>query len=182
MVDPSSVGVWRRNVPFPKNRYTLRCTDETMETSSAGNLMLHRTWEICSPTPVQSVDGQKQLDIDGLKMEQYVTFRIFENGELETEKTAKAINALREDLQLLGFEEDSFDDENPPLIAKGKVVDAIVYGKKNASYMEPTPEERAKGQKVGKPIKDANGKDVVVYQLQIETILGLSTTEVHRPF
>ena len=47
--------------------------------------------------------------------------------------------------------------------------------------MEPTPEERAKGQKIGKPIKGPDGKDVVVYQLQIETILGLSTTEV-RPY
>ena len=181
MSDPSSVGVWKRAMPFPKNRYTLRCTDEASETSSAGNLMIHRTWEICSPSPVQSVDGTKQLDIDGLKMEQYLPFRIFNDGELDEERTPKVINTLRDDLALLGFEEDSFDDENPPLIAKGKVVDAIVYGKKNASFMEPTPEERAKGQKIGKPIKGPDGKDVVVYQLQIETILGLSTTEV-RPY
>lgn len=182
MVDPSSVSVWKKSMPFPKNRYTLRCIEEESQTSSAGNLMLHRTWEIYSPSPVTSVDGTKQLDIDGLKLEQYLTFRIFEKGEVNKDSTSKAINALRDDLATLGYEEDSFDDENPPLIAKGKVVDAIVYGKKNPSYMDATPEQRAKGQKVGDPIKGPDGKDVVVYQLQIETILGLSTTEVDRPF
>lgn len=182
MVDSTSVGSWKKSMPFPKNRYTMRCIEEDNQTSSNGNSMLVRTWEIYQPSPVTSVDGTKQLDIDGLKITQYLTYRVFDGDEVNKESTSKAINALRDDLALLGFEGDEFDDENPPQIAKGKVVDAIIYGKKNQSFMEPSPEQRAKGQRVGEPIKDANGKDVVVYQLQIETILGLSTTEIaNRP-
>lgn len=182
MVDTTSVGVWKRNMPFPKNRYTLRCIEESLETSSSGNLMIKRTWEIYQPDPITSADGTKQLDIDGLKVDQYQMVRIFDGDEVNQESTAKAISSLRDDLQMLGFDGDSFDDENPPLIAKGKVVDAVIYGKKSQSFMEPTAEERAKGQKVGKPIKDASGKDVIVYQLAIDQILGLSSTEINRPY
>lgn len=168
---------WNNKIPLPKDRRTLRCIEESFGLSqSSGNPMITRTWEIVEPNEIEI--GDRKVDIDGVKVTQYLPTKNKEDAE----KSNKAFGRLVEDLKSLGYSESEIDDENPPLIAKGKVVDAIVYGKENKSFKPPTAEEKKNGARFGQPIKDAQGKDVVVYQPQIETILGLSTVEVNRPY
>ncbi len=182
--DPSVVSGWNSKLPFPTDRYVLRCIEEEFNTSrNSGNPMLTRTWEICHTEPVQI--GERKVDIDGLKITQYViTKNKSEDGDgWDGEKSDKSFGRFRDELILLGFDaEGQIDDENPPCFAKGKVVDAVVKGKKQTACKSPTPEQIRKGQKQGDPIKDDAGKDVVTYVLTLESILGLSTVEVNRPY
>lgn len=181
LVDPNSVGSWNRTMMFPKNRYAVRCLEEDFGPSGSGNPMITRKFEIVQTAPVQI--GDKLVDIDGLQMTAYRVVKVSDgNGGWDKEKTDKCLAGLRDDLQKAGYTEESFDDENPPLVFKGKVFDAIVYGKESKMFKEATAEQRQKGQKVGDPIQDANGKDIVTYQLQIEMILGPSTAETNRPY
>ena len=174
------VGSWNKSMAFPKNRYTLRCIEEDMKIANSGSVMCQRKWEICQGEPV--VIGEKSIDIDGLTLTQYATTKVKGEEGWDAEKSDKAFSRFAEDLQKCGFEGDEIDDENPPCFMKGKVVDAIVYGKEVISYQSPNAEQKAKGQKIGDPIKDANGKDIRETQLQIDQILGLSTTEINRPY
>lgn len=170
------VSGWHSKMTFPKDNYTLRCLEEEFSPSkSTGNPMVTREWEIVCPNPVE-IDG-RQIDIDGLK----ITQRTMVGNLQDEQKDAKAFGRFSEELKVLGFEGEDIDTENPPLIAKGKVVYAIVYGKEDVSRKSPTPEQKKKGQ-LGDPIKGPDGKDIKTYQLNIETILGLSTTEINRPF
>ena len=177
------VSGWNSRMAFPKNRYTLRCIEEDFAPSKAGNPMLVRKWELCQSEPVEI--GDKKVDVDGLAITQWVVTKVkSEDGDgWDTAKSDKAYGRFADELRLVGYPEDGeIDDENPPCFMKGKVVDAIVYGKEQVSYQSPSSEERAKGLRVGQPIKDASGKDVKVVQLNIDNILGLSTTEVNRPY
>jgi|ERR1041385_4087862 hypothetical protein len=169
---------WNSKMPFPKDRYTLRCIEESFSPSkSSGNPMITREWEICAPELV--VIGDKEVDIDGLKVQQYV---VIDNIK-DAEKGNKAFGRFSDELTVLGFDdEEGIDTEKPPLVAKGKVVDAIVYGKEDVSRKTPTKEQLKKGIKQGDPIKGPDGKDIKTYQLTIESILGLSTVEVNRPY
>jgi hypothetical protein len=178
------VGSWNNRMMFPKNRYTLRCIEEDFSPSKAtGNPMLIRKWEICQNEPV--LIGDKKVDIDGLTIQQYVVTKVkTEDGDdWDADRSDKAFGRFAEDLRICGFPEDSdIDDENPPCFMKGKVVDAIVYGKENPSYQSPTADEIKAGKRVGQPILDAAGKPVKNYQLNIDSILGLSTVVVNRPY
>lgn len=177
------LSTWNSKLPFPKDRYTLRCIEEEFAPSkSSGNPMLSRVWEICCPTPV--LIGDREVDIDGCKINQFRVVKVKgKDGEWDQEGSDKAFTGFRDELLSLGFDPNGdVDDENPPCFALGKVVEAIVYGKKDTARKSPTPEQIKKGIRQGDPIKDANGKEIVVYQLAIDTILGLSTVEVGRPF
>lgn len=177
------VSGWNSKMPFNKDRYTLKCIEEDFAPSkSSGNPMLTRTWEIYCPSPVMI--GDREVDIDGLKVTQLCITKVGDGqGGWDQEKSDKAFSRFRDELVTLGFDPNGeIDDENPPCFALGKTVDAIVYGKKDVARKSPTAEQIKKGIRQGDPIKDAAGKDVVVYQLAIDQILGLSTTEVNRPF
>lgn len=176
------VGSWNNRMPFPKDRYQITCIEEELKSSSGGNPMIVRTWEIASPEKVQI--GEREVSIAGQRIMTYGVTKVkAEDGEgWDAEKSDKCFARLVDDLKLLGFDGSEIDDENPPLIARGKTVDAIVYARESQSFKDPTPEQRAQGKKIGDPIKDANGKDVKVYQLAIEQILGLSTVQTDVPY
>lgn len=172
---------WRKTEPFPKNNYPLRCIETKFAASNAGNDMVTLMWEIFAPEPVQF--GPKKLDIDGLKLPTFHTITVYKNGEVDEEATQSARGYFGEFLMKCGWQEEDFDVDNPPhTFFKNIVMDAVVYGKKQASFQEPTPEERAQGKKIGKPIKDPSGKDVINYQLAVEQFFGRSSVEVNRPF
>lgn len=181
MKDPNAVGQWNRTIPFPTDRYLVRCIEEEFSESSSGNPMIVRTFELVQQAPIKV--GDKQYDVDGQKITQY---RVVKNadgqGGWDAEKTSKSQETLREELTKVGYTEESFDDENPPLIFKGKVFDAVVSGQKKTMYKAPTPEQVAKGHRVGDPIKGPDGKDTFTYQLNIDLIYGISTAEVNRPY
>lgn len=174
------VGMWNNTIPFPKDRYVCHCISEERKKAASSNLMLVREWEIVKPETIKV--GDKEFNIAGQKVTQYLTFKVHavdDNGKaLDTWDAAKcelAFGRLRDDLLKLGFDGEEIDDENPPLIAKGKTVDLILYGKEDKKYKSPTPEQIAKGIKRGDPIKGPDGKDIVAYQLQIDGgVFGLS--------
>lgn len=169
------VGQYSNNMPFPQDRYQIRCVEESFAPSSGGNPMITREWEIISPETIQL--GDKTIGIVGTKVVQYLVCKVKdEDGDgWDSKKSDKAFSKLAADLGVLGIDPSTeVDDENPPLIAKGKVVQAILYAKEDARRKAPTPEQLSFGQRVGDIIKDENGKDVKSYRLNIGEILGLS--------
>jgi hypothetical protein len=177
------ISQWNNKLPFPKDRYTIRCIEESFGLSkSSDNPMISRTWEVLTPELVTI--GDKQVNVAGAKIQQYVVCKVKdpETGGWDAKKSDVKFGQLRDDLTALGYEGEEIDDENPPMIGMGKVVDAILYGKVNQSFREPTPEEKAQGKRVGQPIKDGAGNDVKTYQINIDTILGLATAEANRPY
>lgn len=172
------VSQWNNKMMFPKDRYTLQVIEEKHEPNSNGNPMLTRTLQIVAPE--LATVGDIKINVAGLKVTQMMVTKVADgNGGWDKEKSDAAFGRLRDDLLLFDPTLTEIDDENPPLIAKGKFVDAIIYGKENKSYKPPTPADIAQGKKIGEPIKDANGKDIVAYQLAIE---GRINAVVKDPF
>lgn len=177
------VSLWNNKTPFPKDRYALTCIEESLEISKESkNPMIKRTWEITSPETAQL--GDKTITVAGLKITTYRVTKVHaEDGESwHPEKSDKCFGQLRDELVSLGHTDDSIDDENPPLIAKGKTVDAIVYAREDVARKAPTAEQLRKGVRVGDSIKNADGSEVKTYQLQIESILGLASKQVGTPY
>lgn len=163
------VSNWNSKVFFPKNRYTIRCIEESFAPSKAGNPMITREFEIVSPEEVEV--GDRKYNVAGQTIPQYRTTRI--NGD--DTKSDKCWSSFRDELLVTGFDpEAEVDDENPPLEFKGKSFSAILYGKEDTARQSPTLEQRAKGIKIGDPILDADGNEIKTYQIQIESILGLA--------
>lgn len=161
------VGQWTNRMMFPKDRYTLQVIEEKCEPNSTGNPMITRTLQIIAPEIAQV--GELKISVAGLKVIQYLVCKVADgNGGWDLEKSDRCYGRLRDDLLMFDPTLTEIDDENPPLIAKGKFVDAVVYGKESKSFKNPTPAEIAVGKKVGEAIKDASGKDIIVYQLQLE--------------
>lgn len=175
------VNQWRNDMPFPKDLYQLHCVEESLETSQAGNPMLVRKWEIVSPETARM--GDLTISVGGVQFTQYLTCKVRDGEGWDVEKSDKAFGGLKTDLIKLGFTGNELDDENPPLLAKGKTVDAVVYGKADKKYKSPTPEQMAQGRKVGDAIKDSSGKEIVVYQLQLDGgIQGLANKQISSAF
>jgi hypothetical protein len=174
---------WNNKMPFPKDRYQIRCIEEEFGLSSGDNPMITRTFEILSPETVPV--GDRTISVGGRKVIQYRITKVrnskedVSKGEPEwnEEKSDKSFGQLRDELNLVGYDKEEIDDENPPLIFKDKIFDAILYGKEDTARKAP-----AKGQRVGEAIKDANGKEIKSFQIQIESILGLSTVGTNKPF
>lgn len=161
------ISQWNSKSPFPKDRYTLQVIEEKCEPSSGGNPMITRVLQIVAPEIAQL--GENKINVAGLKVYQYLVCKVGDgNGGWDAEKSDASFGRLRDDLLLFDPSITQIDDENPPLVAKGKFVDAIVSGKPDKSYKAPTPEQIAKGQKVGEAIKDGNGKDIIVHRLQLD--------------
>lgn len=175
------VSNWNSKMFFPKDRYSITCIEEEFKKSDGGNPMLIRTWEIKHPETIQL--GDKTVNIGGTKVTQYVVTKVSDGeGGWDTQKSDKAFGRFRDELLSVGFSDPEIDDENPPVFMKGKTVEAVLYGKKSQSFKDPTPEQRAAGKRIGDPIKDVDGKDIVIYQIQIESILGLSEHQVAVPY
>lgn len=166
------------NVALPKDRYAIQCTEEEFGESSKGNMMITRTWEIVSPTE-KPINGQT-YGIAGIVLKQYLTTVCFKEGangkEVDTAKTATMMGQVFEDYKKLGLPCEDIDENNPPLLAKGLVVNAILLSKEFQQTKSATPEQLAKGQKYGDPILDEDGKALHSYKVQLDYngILGLS--------
>lgn len=164
---------WSSKMPFPKDRYTVRCIEEEFAPSKAGNPMFTRVFEIVSPSTVEV--GEKTIGVAGLKLTQYRTVKVKDQvtKEWDAEKSDKAWGGFRDELLIAGFDpEQEVDDENPPNFFLNKMFDAVIYGKKVPSTKSPTPEQIKKGERYGDVIKDADGNDIVTYQLNLDSIVG----------
>lgn len=160
-------------IEFPKDRYLLLCTDEKLAPSQGGNPMITRNWELISPEVIE-INGE-QVSIGGTKFTEYLVVKNLTGDDKKTaaEKTAASQARLVANYEKLGYTDD-IDDENPVLIAKGKYADWICGSDENVQCKAPTPEERAKGKKVGAPIKGPDGKDIKTYYPKAIELLGLA--------
>jgi hypothetical protein len=163
------ISAWNKSMPFPKDRYIGRILEEKFAPNNGGNPMVTREWEIVAPEVVTV--GDKQISVVGAKITQYSVVKVL-NDEGKSEK---AFGRFRDDLIAMGYKGDKIDDENPPLEFKGKCFHIIVYGKEQPQTKTLTAEERATGERVGKPILDPEtGKPIIGYQLAIDQILGVA--------
>lgn len=172
------VGGLTSKIRLPRNRYTGRCIkDDFGNSKGSGNPMVTRVFEIALPETVL-INGQ-QILIAGTEVIQYLPIIVLEEGVKNKEKTDKAQAKFSAENVKLGLPED-FDDENPLAEgnAVGKVVAMILSSEEYSPRLDLTPEEKAKGLKVGQPIKDENGKDIVSYRVKLEQVLGLSSADV----
>lgn len=169
----SGVGNWNMTIPFPKDAYVLHCVGEELGFAGSGSVMITREWEIVSPATITV--GENTYNIAGQKITQYLVTKVKaeDKQSWDEAKSAASFSRLAEDLKTLGFEGTEVDDENPPLIAKGKSVDAIVSAKSDVQRKAPTKEMLAKGIKQGEEIL-VNGKKVTVYNLNINQIVGIN--------
>jgi hypothetical protein len=172
---------WNNKTFWPKDNYIIRCIESSFAPNSNGNPMVTLEWEVVNQEPKQI--GEDLVEFDGVKFRSYHVIKTVGDDETAEQNSVKAFNRYGELLQKCGIDvSEGYDDENPPM-PKGKVVHATVYGKEQASFKSPTPEEKAKGQKVGSILKDPiTGKDVVNYQPTIEQIYGVYDGEVKSPF
>jgi len=180
------VSQWNSKMEFPKDRYILHCVEEEFGISKGSqNPMVTRTWEVIGNGEGSETItiGDKTVGIAGTKITQYrpTKVRTEDKEGWDPQKSDKAFGAFRDELKTCGFDEEEIDDENPPVFMKGKTVEAVVYGKKDVSRKQQTPEQKKRNEP-GDPIKDANNKEVITYQPQIEMIIGLSETKVNAPY
>ncbi len=179
------VSQWNSKMEFPKDRYIIHCVEEEMGISKgSGNPMVTRNWEVIGSENGETVQiGDKVIGIAGAKITQYrpTKVRTEDKEGWDPKKSDKAFGTFRDELIACGFDGESIDDENPPCFMKGKTVEAVVYGQKQVSRKPQTPEQK-KHNEPGDAIKDADGKEIATYQLNIEMILGLSSHTVAAPF
>lgn len=172
------VSQWNNKIFFPKNRYVLKCVEESFAPSSAGNPMVTRKFEIHSPAIIEV--GEKKVNVAGLAVIQYRTTKVKDKdtGDWNAESSDKCWGSFRDELLAIGADSEmEIDDENPPLLFKGKTVDAIVSSIESVACQSPTLEQRRKGMKQGDPILDADGNEIKTYKLNLESILGLSSEQ-----
>lgn len=171
----SGIGNWNMTIPFPKDAYVAHCVNEEFGFAGSGSAMITREWEIVAPETITV--GDKTYNIAGTKVTQYLVSKVKAEGGQgwDDAKSSKAFSRLAEDLKTLGFEGTEVDDENPPLVAKGKTVDCIISAKEDTQRKAPTKEQLAKGIRQGDKIL-VNGKEVKVYQLNINQIVGLNSS------
>lgn len=177
-VNQDSATAWNVKTFFPDDNYILRCIGEDHGVSSTGNPMTTLEWEIVN-CPAKQI-GDSLVEFDGTKFKSYHVAKVIGDEE----KSYKAFKRFQDQFLIPCQIDvtDGWDDENPPSLL-GKVVHALVKGDMQTSCSAPTPEERAQGKKVGKPIKDPiTGKEVVIYSPKLSVIYGLYEGEVNRKF
>lgn len=168
---------------LPDTRAAIQCIEEEFVESKGtpGNFHIHRTWQIIDHADVK-IDGQ-EIDLTGRDIEKYTTtvWTDGRGGKLSTDdkKVKKGLGRAYDEYDKLGIvlPAEGLDTENPPLEARGKVVDCMLISKEEQQTERPTPEQIARGQKVGDKKVDENGKPVMIFKLDIAYILGLSKVE-----
>lgn len=165
---------------LPPDRYTIRCIDETFETSSKGNMMIVREWEVVYPESIE-INGQK-VSLAGAKCKkQYFPTLVFDGKERDAEASDKALARLKAEDAKLGIEYETINDENPALQCKKLIAEAVLRPEEYSRLKDPTAEQRAQG-KMGDPILDEDGKPLISFSIVIGEILRKSTREINRPF
>jgi len=167
---------------LPQRRYAVRCIEEVFGQSSKGNGMITRTWEVVDPEAV-NINGANKI-VAGVQVKQYLNVIVLDQatGARDDEASDKALARLRDENANLGLPVDSIDDENPQLLCKGIVADAILGSEEYSPREELTAEARAQGKTLGEPIKYADGTPVVSYKPRLISILGLSSVKVNAAF
>ena len=164
------------------DRFALRVLKETFSASkSSGNPMITTEFEIVAPETT-SVNGES-VNVAGVKITHYTTVKVkAEDGSWDKEASDKAFSRLVGYYKALGVEVPTeIDDENPPMLGEGKIVDALVLSDETVARKQATPEQRAARQQ-GDKILDGDGREIIAYYPKIKSILGPSSVAIGRPF
>lgn len=160
---------------LPRDRYTLRLQKREFGVSkSSGNPMITNTWELASPNEVVGTNGTK-IVVAGTTFTQYLPTVVYEDAQSKKRDDAKTSNAQKrfaEEYEKCGMKLTEFDDENPPLLPEGVLVEAICSSKEEVDYKDDRKT----------PIKNADGTDRKRLVHVMEQILGKSTTALNTPF
>lgn len=169
-----------KHVAFPKDRVSLCCIKEEATTSKSGNPMVVRTFEFVTES-VDLPDGSKLL-LAGNQLTRYYALKSSGTAKSTPEEaTANLVDQFRDDTNKCvpdnGIDWTKFDDENPPLVMQGKTVDALVGDDAQVERRPAKP-----GQRMGDPIKGADGKPITTHQAKIMEFYGPSVTKVNAPY
>lgn len=161
-------------VQLPNGHYVIRIIDEVFGPSkSSGNKMFTLTAEIVSPDVAEDALGNT-IEVAATE---FVMYYPIENDD--PKKLDNAIERLYDLYDKIGYAVPAggIDEEKPYLpfaeaIKAGKPIqlDAILYGKKTVQLDNKR-----------KPIL-IGGKEVINYQIQVDSIHGLNTDEVNKPY
>jgi len=137
------------SAPMPKLRYVLRGLNSVLGVSKASqNPMTTFNAEIvCTGDGDTVVDyHDEKINVAGRKITYYIPY------------TEKNMSNVFEFYSKMGVELDEIDPENPPDTAflKGIIFEAVLSAEPNIPRMAPAP-----GETEGKPIRDANGKEII---------------------
>lgn len=159
-------------VQLPRNHYIIRIINEEFGPSkNSGNKMFTLEAEIVSPDTVEDSVGNT-IECAASKFKMYFPI---ENDKPQVQDNM--ITNLFDLYTKIGQSVENIDEENPKLFFKeaieaGKPIqlDVILYGK-----------EQKQVDNKGKPIL-IGGKPVISYQIQVDSIHGLNTDEVNKPY
>ena len=170
-----TVGTLTNADRIPRDRYILRVLTAVFGTSqSSGNPMITVEFEVLSDKEGSDtvLVGDRRLNIAGKRIRQYYVTKVLTDESKTPEKMGRVFDLF----ERCGCPQDDIDENNPDVKQlENKTVEAILYSKETTKYKDPTPEQRAMGQRVGDPILDSNGNPVIVYDLAIDSILGPSS-------
>lgn len=164
-------------VQLPNTKCAIQCMDEKFEESkNSGNFHIHRSWQVIN-APLVNVNGDF-IDINGVELEQYLTTK-WSDGKggflaVTDTKVKKGLGRVYENFEILKIELPELDTDNPSLVCKGFVADAVIGSQAQDLRDAPTPEQIAKGQKVGDVRKDENGKPIQIFRPNISYFTGPS--------
>lgn len=172
---------WNADVQFPSdNCFTNRIMSIKVAPSNSGNPMLTIETELVSPT-VYEIGGE-EVDITGVKATSYVTYKVMDGDEVDSEKTAKAQERTKELLVNLEVPEGDINWDNlGPVVSglKGKTIMTQMNSRIDEQRKTPTSAQIAEAKKLGKRAEGdvmfhpKTNKKMVKYWPNIVEIFGL---------
>lgn len=158
-------------IQLPTVKVAVQCmSEEFKESANSGNFHIHRTWQIIQAPEVKVNDDN--IDLLGVELEQYLTTK-WSDGKggflpVTDNKVKKGLGRVYENFEILKLDLPELDTDNPPLICKGIVADVVISSQAQDLRNPPTPEQLAKGQKVGDvKLDEETGKPVQIFRPNI---------------
>lgn len=162
---------------LPTDRYKIRIVGRPVfgESKSSGNPMVTVDFEILSDSEGSDTIkiGDRSFNIGGRRIQKapgagYYTVKNLKDPS----KDSRNMEALFDLFDKAGVPTEEIDENNPDLSPlEVRSIWAILRSDESIKCKEPTLEQRALGKRYGDPIKDADGNDVKIYTVVIDTLL-----------
>lgn len=179
---------WNSKIQFPTDsNFTARICGASFGQSNKDNPMITLDWEVVLPTDVE-VAGE-MVNIAGVKCKSYYNVTVFDEGEIDKDKTSKVRlrlhNPNKKDglFDMLDIKPEDINWDNPDVdVLKGKAFFVMMEPKVEEKRKNPTlvelEEARKKGihpSKAGAIMKHpVTGKPIVDYWPEIKQIFALA--------
>lgn len=172
---------WSQNIPFPLDNYIVRCTDEEFGRSSKDNPMITLKFEIDRPEEVDI--GGEMYNVAGARtVPMWIPTQVYEEGELNAEKSANAKERLAELYRQFGMAGTEVNPENPVLGFKGRLVHVRAHGRKEEQRKAPTPEQKKRGEQGDLLKNPITGEPSIRYSIAISEIFGPAEGDTNKPY